>query len=203
MGAFLDQISFKLAKPRDVAEVIGQRLPARRCFVTLTDRKWVTVFPEPSEEDFQEPGILAMGKKVCSACRCRAFAFRVVDSDIFYWWVFDEAGQVVGQSCPSDRTEDLSDDEQMGLAGDLSQIAALGSDRRLTAERIRQDLSIGRIGALELSAFGLQETLGIEYANLTYEDVVRVVHSPPLLALKGESPYDWTKEFIFVGDQVP
>ena len=149
-----------------MAEIIRELLPERRCFVTLHGKPWVTVLPAPSEEDALAYSILELGTRVSPACRCPAIGFQVTDSDLFSWWVFSDNGEIVAQSCADPDKGSLSLEEEIGLAGDVAQIAALGADRGVTAEQVLDVLRMGRPGILEATLNGIGNLLGIEYARI-------------------------------------
>lgn len=198
MGAFLDTLLVKGAKPQRIAEILREQFPAMCAFLPRRVKRWANVFLDWKGQALGAYDLVQVGRAVCAACVCPGIAFRVVDSDLFYWWVFSETGTVVTQSCREEAYDDPSEDEQVGLGGDLDAIARLGAKAGVTVAQVRHAIQVASPGMLEHAVQNLTRLLGAEFGCTSYDDIVAESQRDVALG------YDALKtDWIYVGPGSP
>jgi hypothetical protein len=172
MGAFIDTLLVKAAKPKRVAEVLRGHFPRQRAFVVRRARRWTSVFFDWKGQATGAHDLVDAGRGVCSDCARPGIALRVVDSEAFYWWIFSETGAVISQSCREEAYSNPSEQEQIGLGGDLAAIARLAPEAGLTTDQVRHAIEVHSPGTLERTVGALADLLGAEFGRTSYDDVV-------------------------------
>jgi len=82
-----------------------------------------------------------------------------------------------------------SEQEQIGLGGDLDAIARLAPEAGLTTDQVRHAIEVHSPGTLERTVGALVDLLGAEFGRTSYDDIVAAAQRDAALghdALEGE-----------------
>jgi hypothetical protein len=137
MGSFYTSVSYRRVAQDRVISAIQARFPKRSCFVSPNLNNWVTVYDRDSGE-YGGDVLLEMARVVSRECRCAAFGFNLIDSDVLEWWAFDDKGGLVSKS--EVENEAVTWAEEHGLAGEPGCLPGLFG-LKATGEAIRAALT--------------------------------------------------------------
>lgn len=171
MGLWLSHISFKPAKQQAVAESILTGVAYPDAFVSPERNGWVTV-REKSAAALTDPSRSEeLAQVVCARCACHGLVLEVMDTHILCYQVFDVHGAVIAESHPENDSNEITDQEWRGLAGDLGPLAALATPPA-TIEQVRSILSRAEPLNMDKTLAKLAELVGLTDVLLTFDDFI-------------------------------
>jgi hypothetical protein len=169
MGLSCISLNFKGAFQPGVVRAFYHHLPLHKSYVSPQLNGWVTALDSDCES-LADDVIVNTAGTISRVCNCPSICLGVLHSDYLFYWLFNNLGQLIDQSFPSDPPTIV---EQSGLAGQPELIADL-ANQRATGDHVRHVLSRPSIYRDE-NLYALADLLGINktYVSLSYDYIVR------------------------------